>query len=181
MYLLQNFVNVNSITLFPLALPFLLRDYALRHTHVEGLYQESRTAVLLERGNSHLPSRQGTAARNPSAFDRMTINFSDFSRANRPPGQDARNQARKARVSVTPKIKMGVLFRRCPAGRQALLVAPFGMPLRDPDMSLDMRRLGVSVETPDSEETIAVVLASHLAETGLRCGQYSRVRSPYPG
>ena len=142
----------------------LLPDYALRHTPTEVLYQESRTEVLYEREGvkTHTflpvkgPQRTLTAARNPSAVDGTTINFSDFNWAIRPPGQDARNQARKARVSFTPEINIGVLLGRCPAGRQvlatwALRVVPTGIPLRGPDMSLDMRRLGVSVEIPDSE------------------------------
>ena len=63
-----------------------------------------------------------------------TINFSDFNWAIRPPGQNARSQARKARVSFIPEIKIGVLLGRCPAGRQALAtwalrVVPTGMPL----------------------------------------------------
>ena len=61
-----------------------------------------------------------TVARNPSAVDEATINFSLFSWTVRPPGQDARNQARKARVSRTPEIKMGVLLGRSPAGKQTL-------------------------------------------------------------
>ena len=143
----------------------LLPDNALRHTPAEVLDQKPRTAVLREREGvktqPSFPSRDRsalTAARNPSAVDGTTINFSDFNWAVRPPGQDARNQARKARVSFNPEIKIGVLLGRCPAGRQALRVAPTGMPLRGPDMSLDMRRLGVSVETPDSEESMAVGL-----------------------
>jgi len=97
-----------------------------------------------------------TAALNPSAVDGTTINFSPFSWAIRPPGQDARNQARKVRVSLTPNIKMFALLGRSPAGRQALStwafeVAPSGMPLREPDMSLDMRLLVVTDETPDSD------------------------------
>jgi len=54
--------------------------------------------------------------------------------------------------------KMGVLLGRCRAGRQALatrawLVVPSGVPLRGPDMSLDMRLSDVSIETPDSDES----------------------------
>jgi hypothetical protein len=41
-----------------------------------------------------------TAALNPSAVDRTTINFSPLSWAVRPPGQDARNQVRKVRTSL---------------------------------------------------------------------------------
>ena len=73
-------------------------------------------------------------------------------------------------MSVKPEIKIGVLLGRCPAGRQALatwalLVVPFGMPLRGPDMS-DMRRFGVTVETPDSEESMAVGLSGPLGRDG---------------
>ena len=66
----------------------------------------------------------------------------------------------------TPEIKMGVLLGRSPAGRQALatwafVVAPSGMPLRGPDMSLDMRLFVVSDETLDSDwsESMAVGLS----------------------
>jgi len=77
------------------------------------------------------------------AVDGTTINFSPFSWAIRPLGHDARNQAKKERVSVTPEIRMGVLLVSCPAGRQTLAtwafeVVPSGMPLRGPGMSLDM-------------------------------------------
>jgi hypothetical protein len=82
-----------------------------------------------------------TAALNPSAVDGMTINFSLFSWAVRPPGQEARNQARKARVSRKPAIKMGVLLGRSPMGAAllvatwAFVVVPSGMPHNGPDMS----------------------------------------------
>jgi len=99
----------------------------------------------------------------------LTINFSPFSWAIRPPGQDARNQARKERVSLTPEIEMGVLLGRSPAGRLALAtlafeVVPYGMPLRGLDMSLDMRLLVVSIETPgaDGSESMAVDLSGPL-------------------
>jgi hypothetical protein len=90
-----------------------------------------------------------TVVLNPSAVDGTTISFSAFSWCVRPPGQAARNQARKARVSRAPEIKIGVLLGRSPAGKQVLatwarLVAPIGMSLRGPDMSPDMRLLAVS-------------------------------------
>jgi hypothetical protein len=86
------------------------------------------------------------------ADDGTTISFSAFSWAVRPPGQDARNQAKKARVSQAPEIKMGFLLGRSPAGKQVLaiwarIVVPSGMSLRGPDMSLDMRLLSASGET----------------------------------
>ena len=61
-------------------------------------------------------------------------------------------------MSLTSEIKIGVLFGRCSAGMQALttwalLVVPAGVPLRGPDMSWDMRLSGVSIETPDSDES----------------------------
>jgi hypothetical protein len=89
-----------------------------------------------------------TTARNPSAVDGTTINFSPLIWAVRPPGQDARNEARKLRVSLTPEIKIGVLLGRSLAGKQVLVTWAFGvvqtgMPLRGPDMSLDMRLLAV--------------------------------------
>jgi hypothetical protein len=60
-----------------------------------------------------------TAARKLSAVD-GTTNISPFSWAVKPLGQDARNQARKALVSPTPEMKMGVLFGRSPAAEQVL-------------------------------------------------------------
>jgi hypothetical protein len=106
------------------------------------LHQKPHTAVLREREgvDTHIlpPLRARstlTTARNPSAVDGTTINFSPLSWAVRPPGQDARNEARKQRVSLTPEIKMGVLLGRCSAGKQVLFtwafgVVPTGMPLR---------------------------------------------------
>jgi len=83
--------------------------------------------------------------------------------------QDTRIQAREERVSLTPEIKMEVLLGRSPAGRQALAtwafwVVPSGVPLRDPDMSLDMRLLVVSDETSDSDrsESMSVGLSGPL-------------------
>jgi hypothetical protein len=114
-------------------------------------------------------SRDGSAltvALKPLPVDGTTISFSAFSWADRLPGQDARNQARKARVSRTLEIKMGVLLGRSPAGKQVLatwarIVVPSGMSLRCPEMSLDMRLLTVSVETADSDisESMAVGLS----------------------
>jgi hypothetical protein len=72
-------------------------------------------------------------------------------------------------VSLTPEIKMGVLLGRSPAGRPVLStwafrVASSGVPLKCPDMSLDMRLLVVSDETPDSDgsESMAVGLSGPL-------------------
>ena len=100
-----------------------------------------------------------TAALNPSAVDGTTINFSPFSWAIRPPGQEARNQARKEWVSLTPEIKMDILLRRSPARRQDLATSTFemvpsGMPFRGPDLSLDMRLLVVTIETPGADGPI---------------------------
>ena len=93
-----------------------------------------------------------TAALNPSAVDGTTINFSPFIWAIRPPAQDARNRARNEQVSLTPEMKMDLLLGHYPSGRQALAtwafeVVPSGMPLRGPDMSLDMVLLVISDET----------------------------------
>ena len=110
-----------------------------------------------------------TAARYPSAVDGTTINFSLFNWAASPPGQDAHKQARKARVSRTPEIKMGVLLGRSPAGTQvlvtwALVVVPSGMSLRGPDMSEDMRLFADSEETAGSDmsESMAMGLSDPL-------------------
>ena len=66
-----------------------------------------------------------TAALNPSAFSGTTIDFSPFSWAFRPSGQDARNQARKEWVSLKPEINIGVLLALSPAGSQVLVTWAF--------------------------------------------------------
>jgi len=73
-------------------------------------------------------------------------------------------------VSRTPEIKIGVLLGRSPSGRQVLAtsafrVAPSGVLLRGPDISLDMRILAVSDETvgSDMSECIAVGLSDPLS------------------
>jgi len=93
-----------------------------------------------------------TAARNTSAVDGTTINFSPFCWAVRPPGQDLRNQARKSRVSPTHEMKMGFLLGSSSTVKQVLFtwalgVVPSALSLRSPDMSLDMSLLLVSDET----------------------------------
>jgi hypothetical protein len=73
-------------------------------------------------------------------------------------------------VSVAPEIKMCVLLRRCPAGRQVLFtwaccgVVQSGLSLRGPDMSLDIRLLADSEEAADSDgsESMAVGLSDPL-------------------
>jgi hypothetical protein len=62
-----------------------------------------------------------TDALNPSVVDGTTIKFSLFSWAVRPPGQDACKEARKAWVSLTPEIKMGVLLGCYSASKQVLV------------------------------------------------------------
>ena len=76
-------------------------------------------------------------------------------------------------MSVTPEIKIGVLLGLCPTGRQALATwalraVTTGMQIRGPDMSLDMRLLDVSIETPVSEgsESFAVGLSGPLGRDG---------------
>ena len=93
----------------------LLPDDALRHSTDQVLHLKPRTAVLREREGveTHIfpPSSERsalTAALKPVAVDGTTISFSALSWAVRPPGQDPRNRARKARVSRAPEIKMGV-------------------------------------------------------------------------
>jgi hypothetical protein len=134
--------------------------------------QRSSGSVKVWKLTPSLPSRDRsalTAARNPSAVDGTTINFLLFSWAVRPPGLDARNQARKARVLRKPYIKMGVLLGRSPAGRQVLAtwtlrVVPSGMSLRGPVMSVDMRLFAVSDKTAGSDmsESMAVGLSDPL-------------------
>ena len=91
----------------------LLPDDALRHATAQVLHQQPRTAVLRERECVETytlpPSRDRSsliAALKPLAFDGSSISFSVLSWAVRLPGQDARNQTRKARVSRAPEIKM---------------------------------------------------------------------------
>jgi len=105
----------------------------------------------------------------PSAVDGTTINFSALSWAVRSQGQDDRNHTRKALVSPTPVIKIGVLLGRSPAGRQVLAtwastVVPNEMPLRGPDISVDMRPGAVSEETAGSygSDPLAVGLSGPL-------------------
>ena len=93
-----------------------------------------------------------------------TITFSPLSWAIRPPGQDARNQIWKERVSLKPVIKNGCLvktFCRQALATWALEVVSSCMPLRDPDLSLVMHLLVDSDETPDSggSEPMAVGLS----------------------
>jgi hypothetical protein len=102
----------------------LLPDDALRHTPTGVLYQKPHTTVFREREvvETHtLPPLRArsalTTARNPLAIDGTTIKFSPLSWAVGPPGHDARNEARKLRVSLTPEINMGVLLGRFPAGK----------------------------------------------------------------
>ena len=104
-----------------------------------------------------------TAAVNPLAVDGTIISFSAFSWGVRRSGQDARKQARKARVTRTPEIKMGVLLGSPPAGKQvlvtwALVVVPSSLSPRGPDMSLDMRLSAVSGETAGSEDSDPMAL-----------------------
>jgi hypothetical protein len=110
-----------------------------------------------------------TMARNLSAVDATTINFSPLRWAIRPPGLDTHNQARKAWVSLKPEIKMGILLGCSPAGKQVLAtwafgVVPSGLLLRGPDMSLDMRLSAVLDEIAglDTSESIAVGLSDPL-------------------
>lgn len=95
----------------------LLSDHSLRHTPTHVLHQKSHTAFVREREvvetHSILYFKGPQCADLGSetfALDGTTINFSLFSWAVRPPGQDSRNQVRKARMSLTPIIKMGVLL-----------------------------------------------------------------------
>jgi hypothetical protein len=164
--------NVQGIQLLP--------DDALRHSLTQVLYQKPHTAVLWEREgvetHTFPPLRDGSAlttARNPLAVDGTTISFSPFSWALRPVGQDARNHARKERVSRGPVIKMGVLLGRSPAVKQVLAtwacgVVPSGLPLRGPDMSLDMHLFAFSDETTgsDGSEPMDVGLSGPLRRDG---------------
>ena len=112
------------------------------------------------------PSRDRSAlttALKPLAVDGITISFSAFSWTVRQQGQEAHNQARKARASRTTEIKIGLLLGRSPAGKLvlttwALLVVKSGMSLRGPNMSLDMLLLTLSGVTAvlDRSESMAV-------------------------
>ena len=137
------------------------------------LTQGSSGIVKVLKLTPSFPSRERselTVARNRSAVGGTTINFSPFSWAVRPLGQDACNQARKALVSLTPETKMGVLLGGSHAGSQVvatlpLRLVPAGVSLRGPDISLDMRLFAVSVETAgsDGSESISVGLSDPLA------------------
>ena len=100
----------------------------LRHSSAQVLHQKPRTTVLRERkgvkNHTLPPSRDRSAlttSLKPLAVDGTTISFSAFSWAVSPPGQEARDQARKARASRTRSVKMGVLLGRSPTGMQALV------------------------------------------------------------
>jgi hypothetical protein len=123
--------------------PTTLSGMLLPSFFTSSLTQRSSVSVKLWKLTPSFPSRERNeliAARNPSAFDGTTINFSPFSWAVKPLGQDARNQARADLVSPTREMKMDVLLGRPSAVAQvvatlALKVVPAGMPLRGPDMS----------------------------------------------
>ena len=97
-------------------------DDVLRHSPTKVPHQRSSGREKVLKLTTFFPSRDCsalTATLKPLAVDGMTIKFSPLSWADRPSGQDARNQPRKARVSRTPVIKMNVLYGRSPAGRRA--------------------------------------------------------------
>ena len=90
-------------------------------------------------------------------------------------------------MSLMPEMKMGVLLGRSPAGTQvvatwALRVVPAGVPLRGPDMSLDMRLFAVSVETAGSDGPNPWLWAGakHLADSGGRARPIQPRTSPLP-
>jgi hypothetical protein len=94
-----------------------------------------------------------------------------------PTSQDLRNQARKARVSPEPVIKMGVLLGCCPDGKQVFVtwacgVVPSDFSLRGSEMSLDMRLMAVSSETVGSgrSEHLAVGLSDPPVWNGAKVG-----------
>ena len=124
--------------------------------------QRSSGRVKVWKLTPSFPSRDRSAlteALNPSAVDGTTIKFSPFSWYVRPPGQDARIQARMAQASVTPVIKIGVLLGCSSAGKQAFVtwacwVVPSGLSLKGPDMSLEMRLLVVSDEPSKHHEEV---------------------------
>jgi hypothetical protein len=114
-----------------------------------------------------------TVALNPSAVDGTTINFSALSWAVRTQRQEARNQARKARVSAKPEMKMGVFLTRSPAGTQVVAtwaekVFPVGIPLIGPDMSSDMRTGAGSEEPAGSDRSKPLAVGVHGPHGG--CG-----------
>ena len=128
-----------------------------------------------------------TEAMNPSVVDGTTINFSPFIWAVRPPGQDARNQGRKDRASSKREIEIGILLARCPACRQAFAtwafkVEPSGLPLRGPDISLDMHP-SVSRLRPRilaGPNPWLWTKAAHLAEMGRRSRRIQPRTFPLP-
>ena len=110
-----------------------------------------------------------TTALNPSVVDGTAINFSPLGWAIRPPGQDAHNQVRKERASLTPVIKMGILLGRSPDDKQVLVtwacgVVPSGLPFRGQDMSLDICLLAIPNESAgsDGSQPMAVGLSGPL-------------------
>jgi hypothetical protein len=97
-----------------------LSGIPLRRFFTRSHKQRSSGSVKVWKLTPPLPSTDRsalTAVLKPLAVDGTTISFSVFSWVVRPPGQDARNQAGKARALRTPEIKMGVLLGRSPAGK----------------------------------------------------------------
>ena len=100
-----------------------------------------------------------TAALNPLAVAGTTTSFSALSYTDSWQGHDDRSHARKALVSPTLEIKMGVLFRLCPAGRLVaaawaeVVVAPTGMLIRGSDTSLGVRPGAASGEAASLVDT----------------------------
>ena len=124
-------------------------------------------------GNSHPPLIEGPQGADcgPETVGGQRDNHQLFSLYfGRQTARTGRSQpGRKARVSRTPEIKMGVLLERSAAGKQALVtrawvVVPFGLSLRGPNMSLDMRLFTVSDEAggSDESESMAVGLSGPL-------------------
>jgi len=135
--------------------------------------QQSSGSEKLWKFTPYFPSRNRSAQTeglNSLAVDGTTINFSPFSWAERPPGEKAPNQARKAWVSLVLVIKMGALLGYCPVGKQvfaswACWEVSSGLSLRGPDISLDMRLMAVLSETAGSDrsEPLVVGLCNPLA------------------
>ena len=126
----------------------LLADDVVRHSPSQFLHQyrtQRSSGSEMWKLTPSFPSkhrRKVAASLNLLTVDGTTIKLLLCSWADRSLGQDALNQARKARVSLATEIKLGVLLGRCSACKLLVIgaggVVLSGLSLRGPDKSLDM-------------------------------------------
>ena len=129
--------------------------------------QRPSGSVKVRKLTPSFPSRERrelTAARNPSTVDWATNKFSPFSWAIRLLGQDACNQARIARVLLTPEMIMGALLKSSSAGTQALatmagLLVILGSACYT--LALSLSTEGIYTITTDIEQVLSHLITLH--------------------